>query len=129
MVHWFCVNNTFGDHGLSQPVGLGKLRKPVWCASGFQIPVNMICAEDVTYGKPHPAPFLLMLKTYLDAGNCMLRLKILQQVKSAKDAVWCFTVAILTSHEKEDLLLADLIVDGFSDLTLKQRNNQYELCW
>ncbi|MFA0145303.1 HAD-IA family hydrolase [Vibrio lentus] len=98
-------------------------------ASGFQIPANMICAEDVTNGKPHPDPFLLAAQNLgLDAGNCVAFEDSPAGVKSAKDA-GCFTVAILTSHEKEDLLSADLIVDGFSELTLKRRNNQYELCW
>ena len=98
-------------------------------ASGFELPDNMVCAEDVNYGKPHPAPFLLAVESLgLEAKNCVAFEDSPAGVKSAKDA-GCFTIAILTSHKKEDLALADLIINKFSDLTLKQQNNTYELYW
>ena len=89
----------------------------------------MVCAEDVTYGKPHPAPFILAAKNLgLDPKNCIAFEDYPAGIKSAKDA-GCFTIALLTSHKKSDLALADLIVDSFSVLSIRKKNAAYELSW
>jgi len=109
--------------------GPRKVAETSLLASGFKLPKNMVCAEDVSYGKPHPAPFLLAAQNLgLEPNTCVAFEDSPAGVKSAKDA-GCFTIAILTSHKKEDLALADLIIDNFSSLSIKQQNNTYELCW
>ena len=109
--------------------GPRKVAETSLLASGFKLPENMVCAEDVNHGKPHPAPFLLAAqKLVLEPISCVAFEDSPAGVKSAKDA-GCFTVAILTSHEAKDLELADLIIAGFSDLTVKIKDGFYELCW
>ena len=89
----------------------------------------MVCAEDVTYGKPHPDPFILAAKSLgLDPQSCIAFEDAPVGIKSAKDA-GCFTIALLTSHKKSDLPLADLIVDTFSVLSIRKKNAAYELSW
>ncbi|MEW6996015.1 HAD-IA family hydrolase [Colwelliaceae bacterium MEBiC 14330] len=98
-------------------------------ASGFKLPTNMVCAEDVKFGKPHPEPFMLASKKLgVNSMSCVAFEDSPAGVKSAKEA-GCFTVAILTSHKESELALADLIVNGFSDLAIENKNGSYELCW
>ena len=98
-------------------------------ASGFKLPMNMVCAEDVNFGKPHPEPFMLASKKLgLNTMSCVAFEDSPAGVKSAKEA-GCFTVAILTSHKRSELALADLIVNGFSDLAIENKNGSYELSW
>ncbi|WP_249185496.1 MULTISPECIES: HAD-IA family hydrolase [unclassified Moritella] len=109
--------------------GPRKVAETSLLASGFKLPMNMVCAEDVIFGKPHPEPFALAAKNLgLKAVSCVAFEDSPAGVKSAKEA-GCFTVAILTSHKESELVLADLIVDGFSDLAIENKNGSYELCW
>ena len=109
--------------------GPRKVAETSLLASGFELPDSMVCAEDVTYGKPHPAPFILAAKNLgLDPKNCIAFEDSPAGIKSAKDA-GCFTIALLTSHKKSDLALADLIVDSFSVLSIRKKNAAYELTW
>ena len=109
--------------------GPRKVAETSLLASGFKLPKNMICAEDVNFGKPHPEPFSLAAESLdLNAISCVAFEDSPAGVKSAKEA-GCFTVAILTSHKESELALADLIVKGFSDLAIENKNGSYELCW
>ena len=109
--------------------GPRKVAETSLIASGFKLPKNMVCAEDVKYGKPHPSPFLLAAQNLgLEPNSCVAFEDSPAGVKSAK-AAGCFTIAILTSHKKEELAFADLIIDGFSSLSLKQKKDTYELSW
>lgn len=109
--------------------GPRKVAETSLLASGFVLPDNMVCAEDVTYGKPHPEPFVLAAKRLgLDPQCCIAFEDSPAGVKSAKEA-GCFTIALLTSHKRSDLALADLIIDSFSVLSIKQKNDAYELNW
>ncbi len=109
--------------------GPRKVAETSLLASGFELPDSMVCAEDVTYGKPHPDPFILAAKSLgLDPQSCIAFEDSPVGIKSAKDA-GCFTIALLTSHKKSDLALADLIVDSFSVLSIRQNNAVYELSW
>ena len=109
--------------------GPRKVAETSLLASGFELPDSMVCAEDVTYGKPHPDPFILAAKSLgLDPQSCIAFEDSPVGIKSAKDA-GCFTIALLTSHKKSDLAFADLIVDSFSVLSIRQNNAVYELSW
>ncbi|WP_028864044.1 HAD-IA family hydrolase [Psychromonas aquimarina] len=109
--------------------GPRKVAQTSLLASGFKLPEVMVCAEDVAYGKPHPEPFVLAAqKLGLEAQNCIAFEDSPAGVKSAKDA-GCFTIALLTSHKKSELASADLIIDSFSMLTLRDKESFYELCW
>jgi sugar-phosphatase len=109
--------------------GPRKVAETSLLASGFKLPSNMVCAEDVNYGKPHPDPFIIAAKKLgLEPISCVAFEDSPAGVKSAKDA-GCFTVAILTSHKAAELALADLVIDGFTDLTIKDKKGYYELCW
>ncbi|MEZ8297186.1 HAD-IA family hydrolase [Vibrio splendidus] len=89
-------------------------------ASGFPLPNVMICGEDVDKGKPHPAPFLkAATQLGITSDLCVAFEDSPVGVKSAK-AAGCFTIALLTSHDEEELLEvnADLIIQDFSKLHL-----------
>ncbi|MDA0153637.1 HAD-IA family hydrolase [Vibrio sp. Makdt] len=87
-------------------------------ASGFTLPKVMICAEDVVRGKPAPDPFLKAAEALgAKTEDCVAVEDSPSGVLSAKKA-GCFTIALLTSHTREELNQADLIVNGFDELIL-----------
>ncbi|CAH6992732.1 hypothetical protein VCHA30O60_60062 [Vibrio chagasii] len=78
----------------------------------------MICAEDVVRGKPAPEPFLKAAEALgAKTEDCVAVEDSPSGVLSAKKA-GCFTIALLTSHTREELNQADLIVNGFDELIL-----------
>ncbi|MCD9496909.1 HAD-IA family hydrolase [Photobacterium carnosum] len=87
-------------------------------ASGFLLPDVMICGEDVTYGKPHPEPFLAAAKQlHLLPQQCVAFEDSPVGIRSAHEA-GCFTIALTTSHERHELKEADVIIDDFADINL-----------
>lgn len=93
-------------------------------ASGFCIPNVMVCGEHVTHGKPHREPFELAVnKLGFKPNECIAFEDSPAGVQSAK-AAGCFTVALTTSHSKTELYEADLIVNGYSDISAVVENDQ-----
>ncbi|MDA1079170.1 MAG: HAD family phosphatase [bacterium] len=78
--------------------------------------VQTISADDVTLGKPDPEPYQKMIRLLgLKADECVVIEDSRNGVLSAK-AAGCACVAVTTTHEREDLLEADLTVDRFEEL-------------
>mgnify|MGYP003537134069 CR=1 FL=1 len=77
----------------------------------------IITAEDVIHGKPHPEPYLLTAeKLGVDCKSCMVIEDSENGVRSAK-AAGMTCIAITNSESRENLMLADQIVDRFSEIT------------
>ena len=94
-------------------------------AAGFELPRVMVCAEEVSKGKPEPEPFLVAAKMLnVSPEQCVAFEDSPVGIKSAKTA-GCYTIALLTSHRAVDLAEADLIVEGFDSLTLSKVEDKY----
>lgn len=80
---------------------------------------SVITGHDVTEGKPHPQVFLLAAqKLGAKPKNCFVIEDAVAGVKAAKSAgMYC--VAITSSHPREKLKEADLIVDTLEEVTIK----------
>lgn len=80
----------------------------------------VITDRDVTEGKPSPQVFLLAAERLgAEPKNCVVFEDAVAGVKAAKSAgMYC--VAITSTHPREKLKQADLIVDTLEELTVKE---------
>lgn len=79
----------------------------------------IVTGHDVTEGKPHPQVFLVAAERLgADPRRCIVFEDAVAGVKAAKSAgMYC--VAITSTHPKEKLKEADLIVDSLEKVTIK----------
>jgi beta-phosphoglucomutase family hydrolase len=79
----------------------------------------IITGHDVTEGKPSPQVFLLAAQRLsAEPGYCIVFEDAVAGVKAAKSAgMYC--VAITTTHPREKLKEADLVVDSLEEVTVK----------
>ncbi len=78
---------------------------------------TIITSEDVVHGKPHPEPYLLTAKKLgVDCKSCLVIEDSENGVRSAK-AAGMTCIAITNSENRNKLLLADQIVDDYSEIT------------
>jgi mannitol-1-/sugar-/sorbitol-6-phosphatase len=94
-----------------------------WAVAGLPAPPVLISAEDVSAGKPEPDPYRIAVQRLrLDPVDCLAIEDSPAGLTSAR-TVGCTTLALLTTHRREDLdadlLAADLAAvqitnnDGF----------------
>ena len=82
-------------------------------AAGLVPPSTLVTVDDVTRGKPDPEPFLVAAaKLGVDPTRCLVVEDAPMGLKAAH-AAGCFTLAVVTTTEREDLD-ADAIVDDLS---------------
>lgn len=83
---------------------------------------HIITAEDIVNGKPDPE---IYLKTALllqkKPEDCLVFEDSLSGIKSAKNA-GMNVIAITTTHNKNELSLADQIIDSFEDISVDDLN-------
>ena len=82
-------------------------------AAGLVPPSTLVTADDVTHGKPDPAPFLVAAeKLSADPKRCLVVEDAPMGLKAAH-AAGCFTLAVVTTTPAE-ALDADAIVDNLA---------------
>lgn len=78
--------------------------------------VLTVSADDVTYGKPHPEPYVKTAELlHVKPHECLVIEDSRSGVRSAKTA-GCYCIAITTTHDAEVLREADVIVDSFDEI-------------
>ncbi|MFK5972022.1 MAG: HAD family phosphatase [Flavobacteriaceae bacterium] len=78
---------------------------------------TIVCANDVSYGKPDPEPYLLTAKKLqVDCANCLVIEDSENGVQSAK-AAGMKCIAITTTEKANKLTLADHIITNYSELS------------
>ena len=93
------------------PLALSRIK-----AARIPYPKNSVTFNDVQKGKPFPDPFLLGAKRLgLDAKNCLVVEDAPAGVKAGKSA-GCTVAAILTSHEKQQLIEADHHINKLEEI-------------
>lgn len=107
MVQWIIDNTEIGNH--------------------FSL---MITADDVKRTKPDAEPYLTASeKLNVDIRHCIVIEDSLRGVSSGKES-GAFVIAITTTHAREELQAADLVIDAWEELTpevlwaLKQTDNK-----
>ena len=80
--------------------------------------VGIVSSQEVKRGKPFPDLFLEAAKRIsFHPSECIVIEDSIPGIEAAKES-GAFTVAITTSFPREDLLLADKIIDNYSELKL-----------
>jgi HAD superfamily hydrolase (TIGR01509 family) len=80
--------------------------------------VGMVSSQEVERGKPFPDLFLEAAKRIsYHPSECIVIEDSIPGIKGAKKS-GAFTVAITTSFPREDLFMADLVIDNYSELKL-----------
>ncbi len=80
---------------------------------------GIVTAEDIEKSKPDPEIYLKAAKKInVLPGDCVAIEDSLSGIKSAKSA-GMFIVGITTTHDRNELKLADRVVDSFSELSVE----------
>jgi len=121
-----------------------KYPKPCWaiCTSatakyaasalniaGVPVPDVMIVAEDVSHGKPAPDPYLLgAQKCGVSPERCLVVEDAPAGVRSGQ-AAGCQTLALCTSHSREQMLTAEaeFLVQDLSWVSMRRTNDGVEV--
>ncbi|MCX7205511.1 MAG: HAD-IA family hydrolase [Proteobacteria bacterium] len=87
--------------------------------AGLPTPAQIISADDVTHGKPHPEAFLKGAALFgLDPQQCVAFEDALSGVQSAQ-AAGIPVIALTSSHDTQALCHAEHIITNYHSLTLK----------
>jgi HAD superfamily hydrolase (TIGR01509 family) len=82
-----------------------------------------ISGDDMQNGKPNPEPYIKTVEILqVKPTECVVIEDSYNGIKSAKDA-GCYCVAITTTHKREYLNGADIIVNTFDEITNNLINN------
>jgi HAD superfamily hydrolase (TIGR01509 family) len=82
-----------------------------------------ISSNDIRKGKPDPEPYLITAnKLGFEPKECVAIEDSRNGVISAK-AAGCYCIGVITTHKKEDLVGADLIVGRFAEINTKIIHN------
>lgn len=91
--------------------------------AGIPLPQNVISADNVTYGKPHPEPYELGARILcVKPSECLVIEDAPTGIKAGK-AAGCKVLAVLSSHSAGDLAEADWIVPSLDHVAAIQAND------
>ncbi|KAF7306475.1 hypothetical protein MIND_00438800 [Mycena indigotica] len=93
--------------------------------------VGIVTSNDVSQGKPHPAPYLTgAAKCGVDAANCLVVEDAISGIRSGK-AAGAAVLAVCTSTTRETIIQSDsqpdFIVTDLTKVTAKWINGQIEV--
>lgn len=87
---------------------------------------RIIDGSMVTQGKPNPQVYLKAAKTLaLPAEKCVVFEDALSGIEAAKRA-GCKVIALATTHPREELTHADIVIDSFVSFSIDQMRQLFE---
>lgn len=90
-------------------------------------PYVFITADDIKAGKPAPDAYLLAAKRlFINPGNCVVVEDAPAGIQAGKSA-GMKVVGIASSHPREELIQADVVVQRLADIKLRVSGNQIQL--
>lgn len=99
-----------------RPLALARLKY-----AGMPIPQTLVTVDDVQRGKPDPEPFILGAKRLgMTNEECIAVEDAVSGLKAAR-AAGCYTIAVVSTHERVQLEIADYVADTFSEVDVKIR--------
>jgi mannitol-1-/sugar-/sorbitol-6-phosphatase len=91
--------------------------------AGLTLPPNVVTAESVTNGKPHPEPYLTAAKLLnLDPTECLVVEDSPTGIEAGK-AAGCKVLAVAFSHSATQLAGADWIVSSLGQVAVRPEND------
>ncbi|WZH38866.1 MAG: HAD-IA family hydrolase [Microbacterium enclense] len=98
----------------SVPIASARL-----AAAGFDAPEVFVTVDDVVHGKPHPEPFLTAAtRLGVDPRRCLVVEDAPAGIAAAR-AAGCTVLALTGTTAEEDLVAADLVIDGLDAVRLE----------
>jgi len=85
-------------------------------AAGLPVPSVLVTAEDVTAGKPDPAPYKLAAERLGFLPKLCLAVEDAPPGLASARAAGCRTLALLTTHKAEQLIGADLYLPNLAHI-------------
>jgi sugar-phosphatase len=95
--------------------------------AGLPIPDVMITAADISHGKPHPMPYLVAAERLgVDPATCLVVEDAPAGIASGR-AAGCWTLALLTTHERARLDGADLYAKDLAAVEVAAVGNAFHV--
>jgi sugar-phosphatase len=106
-----------------------KLARSRLAQAGISLPAQLVSAEHVAHGKPHPEPYLKGAALLgFNPADCLV-IEDSASGAAAGHAAGCPVLATLHSHSVESLRHADWIVDSLEDVHVRLEGEQIEVCF
>jgi mannitol-1-/sugar-/sorbitol-6-phosphatase len=97
--------------------------------TGLPMPAIMICAEEISRGKPDPEGYLAAAEQLgVSPGDCVVIEDAPPGIEAAK-AAGMRAIAIATTYPPERLEAADLIVTHLADLSVATVGDDIQITW
>lgn len=97
-----------------RPLALARLRH-----ANMPIPHTLVSVDDVSRGKPDPEPFLLgASRLGVDAQRCIGVEDAVSGLQAA-GAAGCYTIGVVSTHEREQLAFADYVAENLGEVQTK----------
>lgn len=104
-----------------------RLARVRLAAGGVPVPQHMVTAERVTFGKPHPEPFLAGARLLgLEPRECVAFEDSASGAQAARDA-GCTVIATTFSHPASELQAAHFLVKDMTGIRLDAQTEQQGL--
>lgn len=104
------------DRWASVTSGGAELMRRRLASAGVPVPGILVAAEDVAAGKPNPEGYLLgASRLGVDAARCVVFEDAPAGIAAGK-AAGSVVVGISTSHAREQLMAADVVVDSLENV-------------
>src|SRR5215469_15359637 len=98
-------------------------------AAGLPIPERIVTSSEVTYGKPHPEPYLkAAAKLGFAASECVVVEDVPAGIRAGKEA-GAKVIAFRTTVEESELRRAgaDFVLDNCADISVKPNSEELSL--
>ncbi|HJP58649.1 MAG TPA: HAD-IA family hydrolase, partial [Gemmatimonadaceae bacterium] len=94
---------------------------------GIPIPAVMVCADEISHGKPHPEGYLTAAaRLAVAASDCVVIEDTPPGIEAAHNAQMR-AIAVATTYPREQLVDADLIVERLTDLQIDARGDAIQI--
>ena len=94
---------------------------------GIPIPPVMVCADEISHGKPHPEGYLTAAEGLaIPASNCIVIEDTPPGIEAAHNA-HMRAIAVATTYSRDHLADADLIVERLTDLRIGVRGGAIQI--
>lgn len=90
--------------------------------TGLPVPSVMICADDISRGKPDPEGYLKAAANLRQSSQDCIVIEDAPAGIEAAHSAGMTAIAIATTHPSDRLCAADAVVDRLSELTVVTRN-------
>jgi sugar-phosphatase len=95
---------------------------------GVPIPPKIVTAEMVSFGKPHPEPYLLgALQLGFTPAECLVIEDSPAGISAGKDA-GCRVLAVASSHSFDELFEADWSIESLENIQVNQTESGWLSC-